>query len=279
MISSIRFDRAITLGIFHPLSQRRREHSQWRIPILMYHGIRSETWARYSYFETNTAPARFAEHLRLLRDNGYITLTLGAAVNALAKGSIDGRQVVLTFDDGYRDFYSEAFPVLRKYGFVATVFVITGATGAHRKQFKQHDCLTWDEIRELHAYGISIGSHTVTHCELRSLGPSELDYEITKSKDDIEKAISTPVQSFSYPYAFPEQDRGFRDRLRDLLKQRGYRYGVSTILGTSRPGADPFCLPRLPVNSWDDADLFRAKLEGAYDWLRFPQRMYKTVKR
>jgi hypothetical protein len=86
------------------------------------------------------------------------------------------------------------------------------------------------------------------------------------------------IESFSYPYAFPEPDRAFVGTLRSLLVAAGYQYGVTTILGRVRPGDDPLFLPRLPMNDGDDARLFHAKVAGAYDWIHAPQYAAKAIK-
>jgi peptidoglycan/xylan/chitin deacetylase (PgdA/CDA1 family) len=130
----------------------------------------------------------------------------------------------------------------------------------------------------LHASGIGIGSHTVSHPDLRLLSDSALDYELTRSKQAIEDAIGDAVRSFAYPYAFPETDRGFVRRLADVLEKRGYEVGVSTIIGTAQRGDNRFFLPRLPINIWDDPQFFQAKLEGGYDWLHTAQYLLKTIK-
>jgi len=139
------------------------------------------------------------------------------------------------------------------------------------------DYLTWQEVRELHAAGISFGSHTVTHPDLRSLGPEQIDYEIGYSKETIEQKLGVPVESFAYPFAFPEEDKDFGRYLVDVLENHGFENGVSTIIGRARSGSNRFFLPRLPVNSWDDSVLLRAKLEGGYDWMHFPQWLNKFI--
>jgi peptidoglycan/xylan/chitin deacetylase (PgdA/CDA1 family) len=274
--SKPRLDRAISVGLAHPISRFLDRHA--RIPILMYHGVSDALGEKHPYFETNTSPSLFARQMRYLHENGYRTLDLTQAVSALSAGSCEGKPVVITFDDGLRDFYTDAFPVLMTYGFKATMFVVTEASGEQRISRDGKQCMTWDEIREVRNNGISIGSHTVTHPELHSLLPAQVRYEVETSKRAIEDKLGDPVQSFSYPYAFPEQRKTFVSELRQLLDGYGYKNGVSTIIGTAGPHHDRFFLPRLPINSHDDLRLFRAKLEGGYDWLHAPQLLYKSVR-
>lgn len=248
-----------------------------RVPILMYHGVRYGPCSSHPYYEINTAPSIFAQQMDFLKANGFSTVRIEDALNYIAAGGPPKRYVVLTFDDGYRDFYTEAYPLLRRCGFTATVFLISAATGSQRLQFKDSGCLTWSEVRELRANGIGIGSHSVSHGELRFMSAREVDYEVGRSKEAIEQAIGEPIDSFSYPFAFPEPDRAFVARLERILRERGYKNGVSTIIGTAKRGDNPFFLPRLPVNTWDDPPLFQAKIEGAYDWVHGPQWLYKTI--
>lgn len=205
-------------------------------------------------------------------------MDLEGALRSLEQGEKRDRRVVVTFDDGYADFYSAAYPILSEYGFKATVFLVSGHTGDQRLQFKGKECLTWSEVRELHSKGICIGSHTVTHPELKLLNRAEVEYEISRSKQAIEDKIGSSVKSFSYPFAFPEADQAFTGFLESKLAGHGYQNGVSTIIGRASGRSHRFFLPRLPVNTWDDVRFFQAKLEGAYDWVHAFQYAHKLIR-
>jgi peptidoglycan/xylan/chitin deacetylase (PgdA/CDA1 family) len=274
---NLQIDRALSVYLCHPLTRRLNGGRRLRIPILMYHSIRGGNEGRHAYYETITSPQVFAQQMKFLRENGYRALPWDEVTQSVPEGST-AKPVVITFDDGYADFYRRAFPILTEYSFTATVFVITGLMMSERACFKGTECLNLSEIRELHSHGVTFGSHTVTHPELRRLKPDEMEQELSGSKKALEDALGAPVGSFSYPYAFPEADRKFVSSLADLLDKCGYEHGVTTILGTAQPGANRFFLPRLPVNTGDDLAFFQAKLEGAYDWLHGPQYLYKTVR-
>ncbi len=276
MLLKPRLDRAISVGLVHPISRLLNRQAQ--VPILMYHGICDALGEKHPYFETNTSPRLFAQQMRFLHENGYGTTDLAQALKTIKAGNQASKQVVITFDDGYRDFYTDAFSVLVQYGFTATMFVVTDFTGKQRVSREGKEYMTWEEVREVHAHGIRIGSHTVTHPELQTLEREQIRFEIRKSKETIEDQLGDSVQSFSYPYAFPEQNQGVVAMVRDTLKTCGYENGVSTIIGTASGHCDRFFLPRLPVNSYDDLRLFRAKLEGGYEWLHIPQQMWKRLK-
>jgi peptidoglycan/xylan/chitin deacetylase (PgdA/CDA1 family) len=185
----------------------------------------------------------------------------------LFEGAPPVKGVVVTFDDGYSDFFRQAFPILNRFSFTATVFLPTAYIGTVAKQFKGMACLTWKEVRELRKCGISFGSHTVTHPQLRSLKANEINSEVVNSKTTIEDNLGESVDSFSYPFAFPDEDTTFAQTLRNALAGAGYDNGVSTRIGLARREEDRYFLRRLPMNSLDDVPLFGAKLRGGYDWL------------
>jgi peptidoglycan/xylan/chitin deacetylase (PgdA/CDA1 family)/glycosyltransferase involved in cell wall biosynthesis len=292
----------------------------------MYHSISNEPETGHPYYWINTSPARFAEHMKFLHDNNYQVISLSRAVEIIQSSAVSSashmdnlqqalppnipsRHVVLTFDDGYRDFYTEAFRVLRRYGYTATVFLPTAYIDGKHPGLKGKEHLAWDEVRELYRAGISFGSHTVNHPQLRDLGWPEIEFELQESKAVIESQLSESsslvdrfnlqpasrnlqpatdsacklpnhpvlVDSFCYPYKFPEQDQAFVSAFGRLLKGTSYTCGTSTRLGSMNTNDDVFCLKRLPVNTADDFALFSAKLSGDYDWMSLPQYSLKQV--
>lgn len=274
----MRLDRAVTVHLCHRVLRLLAERREARTPILMYHGIAEGTGTKHPYYETRTSRQMFAQQMNFLWEHRYSTMTVDDAVKSLEADQTSRKRVAITFDDGYRDFYSHAYPILAEYNFTATVFLITKHVRDQMMSRPGIEYMSWHEVRELHAKGIQIGSHTVTHPELRFLSSTQINYEVGASKGIIEDKIGGAVKSFSYPFAFPEANKTFTRFLVVTLRKHGYENGVSTIIGTAGRNDDRFFLPRLPVNTWDDLRFFHAKLEGAYDWLYLPQRMYKTLK-
>jgi peptidoglycan/xylan/chitin deacetylase (PgdA/CDA1 family) len=274
---SFRFDRFVTLYVVNPL--RRPDHEA-SVPILMYHSICDDVEATvHPYYRTSTSPQQFASQMKCLYDNGYRTTSLSQIVSQLhGQATVAEKQVVITFDDGYRNFYNQAFPILNQYGYGATVYLPTAYIGENPLQFKGTDCLTWAEVRELSKHGILFGSHTVSHPQLRELSCPAINEELANSKKTIEEKLGCAVDSFAYPYAFPQADTDFTSMLRDALSRTGYQDGVCTIVGRANRRSEPLFIERLPVNSCDDATLFKAKLAGAYDWISKSQYIVKTVK-
>jgi peptidoglycan/xylan/chitin deacetylase (PgdA/CDA1 family) len=217
-----RFDRLATLYLSFPLTCFLGPRQRTRVPILMYHSISDHLFGMsHPYYHINTLPEVFSQQMRWLRNRGYRAVDLAEAWAGLQVGDDLSKTVVLTFDDGYRDFYTDA--------------------------------------------------------DLRSLVLDQLEYELGHSKEIIEQHLGVPVDSFSYPFAFPEEDKDFMRYLEDLLNNLGFEYGVSTILGRASRKSNRFFLPRLPVNNWDDISMLRAKVEGGYDWLHWPQLLKKVI--
>jgi len=280
-MSPPRLDRLLTLCLFQPLQKAVGGTGGFRLPVLMYHSVSDQSEADVApYYRTTTSPKVFAEHMSLLHAEGWKTVGLKAGLQALGDEKATYQKVVaLTFDDGFRDFHTAAFPILRQYGFGATVFLPIAFIGKEPIRFKTHECLTWDEVRELHQAGIEFGSHTVNHPELVHLAWGEVEKEVRDSKTEIEQRLGVRVTSFAYPYAFPRANRDFASRLGQLLRETGYECCVTTDIGRADAGTNLFAIPRLPANGSDDTKLLKAKLDGAYDWLAVPQRLFKMLKR
>jgi len=273
-----RLDRFATLYLASPLL-RLVPRGERSVPILMYHSIADEDETGVQpYYRTTTTPSVFALHMKHLSEHGYSTMNVAEAVKFLQNGSLTKKYAVITFDDGYSNFYRHAFPILSRYHFSATVFLPTAYIGAQPIQFKGKDCLTWNEVRELRKHGVRFGSHTVTHPQLTSLDAAAVRTEIVRSKQTLEDNLDEAVDSFAYPYAFPEDNVSFVQMLRDTLVDAGYHQGVSTRIGTAGPQEDCYFLRRLPMNALDDVPLFGAKLRGGYDWLGSLQYASKFIK-
>jgi peptidoglycan/xylan/chitin deacetylase (PgdA/CDA1 family) len=278
--SALRVDRLVSLRVVRPLRRISSSPAALRIPILMYHSIAEpSTDSRHPYFGTVTSPAVFEQQMRYLHENGFETL---APADIFANGEtsirIVRKPVIITFDDGFLDFYTNAQPILAKYGFTAIVYLPTAYIQKTTATFKGLDCLTWSEVRELSRAGVLFGSHTVTHPVLKEVNHDQLEAELRDSKSTIENELGFAIDSFAYPYAYPQHQREFVQRLRSVLVDAGYQNGVSTIIGSTHGIEDRFCLKRLPANSWDDPTFFAAKLNGDYDWLGNVQYLSKSLK-
>jgi peptidoglycan/xylan/chitin deacetylase (PgdA/CDA1 family) len=187
----------------------------------------------------------------------YRVIPLKDLVEALAKNKALSRNtVVITFDDGYEDNYQNAFPILKKHRFPATLFVITDSVG------KQGFC-SWGQLKEMQNNGIDIGSHTKTHPYLPQVNEERLRKEIFESKKEIENKLGKKISLFCYP------NGGYNSRARDLVKQAGYEGACTTNKGRYHLKPDRLALRRIKMsedsgNPW----VMWVKLSGIYNFLR-----------
>lgn len=246
----------------------------------MYHSISDDPdKSAPAYYRVTTSPKRFRQQMQFLRDGQFEVLSLSKALTRIASGlGSPERSVVVTFDDGFEDFRRHAWPVLSMFRFTATVFLPTAFIGQTRRSFKGRNCLTWEEVRDLHQSGISFGAHTVNHPVLYGMPWTQIKTELRDARDQIENELQAPVQSFSYPYAFPQEDVTFVARLKAELLNSGYSCAVTTVIGRAQQGSHSLSLKRLPVNDSDDASLFASKLKGAYDWIGGFQSVVRRAK-
>ncbi|MCL4426174.1 MAG: polysaccharide deacetylase family protein [Firmicutes bacterium] len=234
-----------------------------RIPILMYHRIGEPADG------LTVTPKDFAQQMRFLAEQGYRTITLSQLLQEMAAltGSRDarslaeagdssqprepsllaGKVVVLTFDDGYDSVFLQAFPVLKKYHFTATVFPITGLVG--KKGF-----LNWDEMKEMADYGVDVGSHTVHHPDLRYLRKGELEQEIEDSRQILLRRLGQSVRAFCYPAG------KYNPQVLEEVRRAGYLGAVTTEYGAVTLSDDPYRLRRIRIDGRENGKVFAAKL-------------------
>ena len=271
-----RLDRLLTIYFFYPFVKRYFK-LKVKIPILMYHGISNSIHNNiHPYYETTTTPSVFAEHMRFLRKNGYQVIDLRQISTIFSDPCTrTGKYVVITFDDCLYDFYLNAVQILKDNRHTATVFLPVGLMG---KRLAGQDVMNWNHARDLVKRHVNFGSHSMTHPKLSDLRQLDLEHEIRSSKEMIEKELGVKIELFSYPYAFPEQNISFVRGLEKLLTDSGYKVGVTTMIGSSSRRDNILFLKRIPVNNYDDLKFFKAKLEGAYDWLHLFQVAFKKIK-
>src|SRR5580765_3414722 len=183
-----------------------------KIPVLTYHSI-DDRAVDDSASVVSTSLEIFRQHIAFLGRSGYHGIRLSELTSLLAEGKpLPERAVVITFDDGYHNFYSHAWPILRESGFAATVFLVTGYCGkdndwpGHEPVNGRQPLMGWPEIRELHSQGVEFGSHTVTHPDLRRLPKGRVESELSDSNARIEDELGARVSQFAYPYGYFDSD-------------------------------------------------------------------------
>ncbi|HUG37727.1 MAG TPA: polysaccharide deacetylase family protein [Candidatus Limnocylindrales bacterium] len=225
------------------------------LPILTYHSLDD------SGSVLSVAPSVFAEHLRILHEAAISTLSLPAAAEALRSGRGPAGAVVLTFDDGFENFYQHAYPALRRYGFTATIFLVTDYCGrdsswpSQPAHVARRPLLHWAQVREMSEAGLAFGAHSRTHPDLTRLSIGEAEAEVVASKHAIEEALQRPVESFAYPY-------GAYDAAVKRLTARHFPIACSTRLGFATPGSDLLALERLDMYYLRHPRLFRRLVSG-----------------
>jgi peptidoglycan/xylan/chitin deacetylase (PgdA/CDA1 family) len=222
------------------------------VPVLMYHSVTETPPA--STRRLSVHPDAFAHQLALLRRRGCTTLPFGEFAAAVeARRPVPERSVVLTFDDGYADFYDTVLPLLQAHGFTATLFVTTGwlADAGDRAAGRPLDrMLSWGQLRELAAAGIEIGAHSHSHAQLDQIRRPELRAELRESRALLESATGQPVRSMAYPFGYSSA------AVRGEVRAAGYRYAAAVANTVGGAGADLLALPRLTVRRATDAGTF-----------------------
>jgi len=258
--------------------------------ILVYHGIVGDT--AEGFFPNDSVRVKnFERQMRFLREQSFNVISLSKILSYLEeKVSIPTRTVAVTFDDGYRDTYTNAFPIMRRYDIPATVFLAASFIGQsgpfpwleliHKPYADARYPLNWGQVRELRAAGIEMGSHTFTHCFLPGANKERIFYELSKSQECIKNNLNEDINLFALPYSFPIIHRtwpSFQKELIELLREKSYRCCATMLRGHVTSRDNPFTLNRIPMGIYDDIKLFQAKLRGCYAWSRLPQQIYQSL--
>ncbi len=222
------------------------------MPALMLHSVSKPVNAVENKY--NITPTRFKQFASWLSTRGYECLR----PEDLLRGKRPARPVILTFDDGYEDFYTHAFPVLDRLKLSATVFVVVNRIGKSNiwdghLPVRLRPLMNAPQIRELHRLGVTFGSHSLTHPFLTQLRDQDLHREVSISKSRLEDLLGSEVTGFSYPSGRVD------DRVRAAVAEAGYKTAVSTRPGLNF-GGDPFWIRRTGVSALDTFPSFLLKV-------------------
>ena len=228
------------------------------IPILMYHRVADDGdpgLARY-----RVTPAQFEQQMGWLKQNDFTPLSLDLLKSARqGDRRFPRRPVLITFDDGYRDFYDHAWPVLRKLAFPSVMFVVAGKVG-DRSDWDQafgrpEPLMDWTELAEISAGGVTIGSHSLMHRRFSRLDVRDAYDDMRVSAEIIDRALGQRPSAFCYPY-------GVYDRLVErLLPICAYEFAFTCDPPAATPQDNPLRLPRIEIMGYDDIRSFSAKME------------------
>lgn len=255
-----------------------------KVPILMYHSISAHATPKYRPFAV--PPEMFASHMAYLCQHLYTPITVTQFVRAVAQGgsTLPERPVVLTFDDGFADFFTEALPILQQYNFPATLYVVTGFIGntsrwMQREGEGMRTMLTWEQVSEINASDIECGGHSQWHHQLDTLPVSEARDEIVRSKKLIEDHLGQEISTFAYPHGYHSTT------IKRLVREAGYTSACAVVYAMSSTTPDPFALTRLRMGADTSIDVLAALLAkpipsiGTTIYLRFRASGWRLVRR
>ena len=208
------------------------------VPILMYHRIDVVDPALPAITRHLTVDPRvFEAQMKWLVAHDYRAITQRQLFDALlGRGRLPTRPVLITFDDGYRNVFGKASPILQRLGLRATAYVIVERISKRDPSF-----LTWTQLRALERRGVEIGSHTLTHRDLTSLSRSELRRELRGSRILLERKLGHPVQALADPYGAHDA------RVVRMARASGYVLAVTTLPGSRQRARAPLELRRIQV--------------------------------
>jgi peptidoglycan/xylan/chitin deacetylase (PgdA/CDA1 family) len=221
----------------------------------MYHYV-SEPPADADIYrrDLSVTPANFEAQLAWLQSQGYESITLTDLVYHLSRGwPLPDKPVILTFDDGYRDNYTNAFPLLQEYGYTGTFFLVTGPI-----DFENPDYLTWDMVEEMHQAGMDFQPHSYRHLDLRGTGLDFLIFEILAPKEAIEARTGETPRFYAYPSG------RYDDRTIAVLKSANYWGAVITEQGATHTSDGLFELVRVRVRGRHTLEDFERLMD--LDW-------------
>jgi len=213
------------------------------IPVLYYHSVKES-----ADNEVTITPEMLRTQLKYIHNQGYVTLTTSDLKAYILNDSpVPEKSILITFDDGYMDNYYNAFPILKDFNMVATIFCITSdLDGSYY--------LSKDAVREMSSYGIDIESHTVNHPHLNKMTYDKQLEELVKSKKTLEEITGKEINSIAYPFG------DFNGDSVKAAKDAGYTLGFTTKLGLSDRSDNPLTLDRIYINSKYNMNTFKELL-------------------
>lgn len=233
-------------------------HKHYVVPILMYHSVNPQAKPQK---RMEISPETFQRQMGFLKRHHYNVVTLKTIADLIRdRKKIPPKTLAITFDDGYKDNYTYAFPILKKYNFPATIFIIINEVGR-----PEDDRLSWDEIKVMQGSGIiTFGSHTLSHAYLPEISSDqELKFEIFDSKRMLEEQLGREVSIFSYPGG------RFNTKIKQFVRDAGYKVAVATNPGKRFPNNDIFVLKRLRISSTsNNLFVFWIETSGYYTFIK-----------
>ena len=233
------------------------------VPILTYHQIDTPPPRGTPLRGLVVSPSAFARQMAFLKCLGYRGLSMGQ-LEPYLKGEQRGRVVGITFDDGYRNNAEHALPVLKKQGFSATCYALSGMLGERNSWdlengVAQKPLMTIQDCRDWLQAGLEIGSHTRSHADLTRIDADAARDEIAGSRLELEDRLGCEVRHFCYPYGRFNPEHGA------MAQQAGYRTATTMRRGRAHAGDDPYALRRIMVAQATSLPLLALKILTTYE--------------
>jgi peptidoglycan/xylan/chitin deacetylase (PgdA/CDA1 family) len=214
-------------------------NKQSEIAILTYHSIDR------SGSVISVSPEMFETHLKYLKKLKYTPISLSRAIDSIKNNeSFPEKGVIITFDDGYKNNYTEALAILTRYGYTATIFLVTGLIGGgndwpgQNSTIPQLEMLTWPEVREMQKNGIEFGAHTHNHVRLSEVHIDEAREEILHSKNVMEENLGSAAELFCYPFG------SYTEAVKDFVASN-FKGAMATHPGKLSPDIDLYAIKRI----------------------------------
>lgn len=206
------------------------------LPILMYHHIGYiPKDASQLYRDLTVSPPVFESQMAYLAKEDYHPISFSALSDYFSSGKkIPERSVIITFDDGWKSQYEHAIPVLKKYHFKATFFIIVNYVGSSA-------FMSWDQLKELIGQGMEIGSHTLSHPNLKTISEGKMNQEVASSKAILEKKLKTKIIVLAYPYG------AYDSRVIKAVKRAGYALARGCQRGVDQSSKNMYSLKAIQV--------------------------------
>jgi len=245
------------------------------IPILMYHSIHTEATPKFRRW--TLTPTDFDLHMAYLAEAGYTTWTMSEFFERRGDDQLPEKVVVITFDDAFEDFYTNALPTLQKHSFSATLYIPTGLVGKTSRWLvpegeENRPLMNWVQINEAESLGIECGAHSETHPHLDEISLNSAREQIENSKKVLEVQLGHVVDTFAYPYGH------FDKRVYEIVREAGFKTACAVRHAYSSPQDDPLGLARVRIIHETDVAELKTFLSGeVLNIGPFPELLKKRV--
>jgi len=239
------------------------------VPVFLYHSI-DTTGSPIS-----THPESFRWQMRHLFERGWRSMSLDELLEALKSRRLPKKRFVITFDDGFKNLLTDALPILKEFGFTATVYLATEFVGRSNSYVKVRmpslPMLSWHDLEVLRDAGWSVESHGHTHRNLPGLEMPQVHWELAVSRDHIKRNLGSDARHFCYP-------RGrYTPQVIAAVRAARYTSAASFRSGLVHVSSNPFLLERLPINDRATPLHFRALLTEPYSWFSALRRGFRQL--